>query len=145
CDVLGVDGRQIAWIDNDQARQPGCHPTELVALIETGEGPSLATSHPAALFLPAGGHHQDHLAVHQAALAATRPGPRDGRPLPRLIAGYEGPDDRWITAGQPRPLLVDISDHLDTKTKALDCYISQLRADPHPRSPIKITAADVAA
>lgn len=112
CDVLGVGRRHIAWIDDDRAAAPGRYLADLVALIEIGSGPSLATTRPDALFLPAGGHHQDHQAVHRAALAAARPGGCAARPAPRLVAGYDGPEDRaWLAPGQRRPLLVDTAPH----------------------------------
>ncbi len=146
CDALGVARRQVAWIDDDRAAAPGLYLTELVTLIEAGPGPSLATSRPAALFVPAGGHHQDHQAVHRAGLAAARPGGCPGRPVPRLVAGYDGPEDRaWLSSGQPRPMAVDTSAAWPVKRKALECYPSQLRPAPHPRSIEKIRAQDEAA
>jgi LmbE family N-acetylglucosaminyl deacetylase len=146
CDVLGVGDREIAWVDDDRAADPAAHLPDLIALIETGARASLAASRPAALFIPAGGHHQDHQAVHLAALAAIRPGPRAGRPLPRIVLGYDGPEDRvWTTAAMPRPVMVDITPTLPAKTTALGCYASQMRDDPHPRSLEKIHALDRAA
>ncbi|TDD31235.1 GlcNAc-PI de-N-acetylase [Actinomadura sp. KC06] len=146
CTVLQVARRRLAWIDTDRAHGLPSWPAEIVRLIESGEEVSLAASRPAALFLPAGGHHHDHRAVHAAALAAVRPGHRPDRPLPKLVAGYDGPEDRcWSTADAARPLVVDISDYTPTKTKALRCYASQLRDDPHPRSLAKVTALDLAA
>lgn len=146
CDVLGVDRRRVAWLDDERATSPSAHLPELVALIESGPDVSLAVSRPAALFIPAGGHHQDHQAVHLAALAAVRPGFRAGRPLPRVVLGYDGPEDRaWLAGPSPRPVLVDITPMLQTKAKALACYRSQLREDPHPRSVEKIQAQDCAA
>jgi LmbE family N-acetylglucosaminyl deacetylase len=146
CDVLGVSRRQIAWTDDDRAAAPWRYLTDLVTLIEAGPGPSLATTRPAALFLPAGGHHQDHDVVCRAALAAARPGGCAGRPVPRLVAGYDGPEDRaWLSSGQPRPLAVDTSAAWPAKHKALECYPSQLRPAPHPRSIEKIHAQDQAA
>jgi hypothetical protein len=128
-----------------------CSPSRAAArtsrtLIEAGPGPSLATTRPAALFLPAGGHHQDHDAVCRAGLAAARPGGCAARPVPRLVAGYDGPEDRaWLSAGKPRPLAVDTSAAWPAKRKALECYPSQLRPAPHPRSIEKIHAQDQAA
>jgi LmbE family N-acetylglucosaminyl deacetylase len=146
CDVLGVGRRHIAWIDDDRATAPGRYLADLVALIETGPGPSLATTRPDALFLPAGGHHQDHRAVHRAALAAARPGGSAARPTPRLVAGYDGPEDRaWLAPARHRPLLVDTSAAWPAKRKALGCYATQIRFDPHPRSIEKIHAQDIAA
>jgi LmbE family N-acetylglucosaminyl deacetylase len=146
CDALGVARRRIAWTDDDRAAAPWRYLTDLVTLIEAGPGPSLATTRPAALFLPAGGHHQDHDAVCRAALAAARPGGSLGRPIPRLVAGYDGPEDRaWLGLGQLRPLAVDTSTTWPAKRKALECYPSQVRPAPHPRSIEKIHAQDQAA
>ena len=146
CDALGVSRRQIAWTDDDRAAAPWRYLTDLVTLIEAGPGPSLAATRPAALFVPAGGHHQDHDVVCRAALAAARPGGCAGRPVPRLVAGYDGPEDRaWLSSGQSRPLAVDTSAAWPAKRKALECYPSQLRPAPHPRSIEKIHALDQAA
>jgi LmbE family N-acetylglucosaminyl deacetylase len=146
CDALGVKRRQVAWTDDGRAAAPWLYLTDLVTLIEAGPGPSLATTRPAALFLPAGGHHQDHDAVCRAGLAAARPGGCAARPVPRLVAGYDGPEDRaWLSAGKPRPLAVDTSAAWPAKRKALECYPSQLRPAPHPRSIEKIHAQDQAA
>jgi len=57
CDVLGVHDRKIAWIDDDRARNPAAYLPDLIALIEHGPVPSLATSQPAAVFVPAASHH----------------------------------------------------------------------------------------
>lgn len=146
CDALGVAHRQIAWTDDERAAAPWRYLTDLVTLIEGGSGPSLAATRPAALFLPAGGHHQDHDAVCRAALAAARPGGCCGRLVPRLVAGYDGPEDRsWLGLGQPRPLTLDTSAAWPAKRKALECYTSQVRPAPHPRSIEKIHAQDQAA
>jgi LmbE family N-acetylglucosaminyl deacetylase len=146
CDALGVGQRRVAWVDDERAASPESFFPDLVTLIESGELVSLGASCPAALFLPAGGHHQDHRAVHLAGLAAVRPGFRNGRPLPRVVLGYDGPEDRaWLAGPMPRPVIIDITPIIEVKAKALACYGSQLRANPHPRSVEKIQAQDCAA
>jgi LmbE family N-acetylglucosaminyl deacetylase len=147
CTVLGVRNRLVAWIDTEQARCPSSHVRDLIALIETGQCPSLATTAPALVLLPtAECHHQDHLAVHQAALAAVRPGHRHARPLPRIVAGYDGPEDQaWRASAAARPIVVDTTAVAEVKDKALRCYASQLRKEPHPRSLGSIEALDRAA
>lgn len=146
CDALGVAGRRIAWTDTSQAASPWVHVTELVMLIEAGPGPSLAVTRPAALFIPAGGHHQDHRAVHEAGLAAARPGGCPARPATRIVAGYDGPEDRaWTGHGRQRPVVIDTTAAWPAKRKALECYTSQLRPAPHPRSIEKIRVQDQAA
>ena len=147
CSVLGVHQHHVAWVDTDRAAHPGTYLPELVALIESGPGPCLHTSRPHLLFIPtADAHHQDHQAVHTAALAAARPGAADTRWIPPLVLGYDGPEDRsWRAADEPRTVVVDTSTAWPTKEKALLCYTSQLREAPHPRSTAKIRAFDEAA
>ena len=146
CDVLGVAERRIAWIDDDCARNPAAHLPELVALIESGPRPCLRTTRPQALLIPAGGsHHQDHQAVHQAGRAAARPGAGGHLPGPRVVLGFDGPEDRaWGHAAEGWPVMVDTTDTWAAKEKALGCYSSQLRQDPHPRSTGRIRALDIA-
>ena len=146
CAILGVRNREIAWIDTAAARNPAGHAHELVALIEHGCGPSLATTRPALLLIPAAeAHHQDHRTVHRAALAAVRPGYRAERPLPRIVAGYDGPEDQtWRACDTARPLLIDTTAVAEVKYKALRSYPTQLRTPPHPRSLEIVTALDTA-
>jgi LmbE family N-acetylglucosaminyl deacetylase len=147
CCVLGVHEHQVAWVNDDRAARPGSYLPELISLIESGSGPSLRTCHPHALFLPTrDSHHQDHRAVHDAAIAAARPGTPELRWVPGTVIGYDGPEDRcWRAADGARPVLVDTTDFWPAKEKALRCYASQLREDPHPRSIPKIRALDEAA
>ena len=76
----------------------------------------------------------DHRIVAQAALTAARPLP--GRKSVRLYAGealssseYAAPTDRFVPN-----TYVDIEASLETKKKALACYIGEVRDWPHPRS-----------
>ncbi|MGC5000719.1 PIG-L deacetylase family protein [Streptomyces sp. DT195] len=144
CTVLGVTSHHTAWIDTDAATNPGAHMAELVHLIEAGPRISLRALRPAALLIPAAGSfHQDHRAVHAAALAAARPSAH----APRIVLGYVGPEDAAWAQPTPalRPLAVDISTVWEVKAKALSCYGSQLRQSPHPRSLDIIRALDTAA
>jgi LmbE family N-acetylglucosaminyl deacetylase len=147
CEVLGVADYRIAWKDVPQAANPGAYLTELITLIERGPGISLAACRPRLVIIPNGtAHHQHHRAVHDAALAAARPGGAGSRWVPSVVLGYDGPEDRsWLAAGASRPLAVDITGFARVKEKALRCYASQLRNAPHPRSPEKIAALDEAA
>ena len=146
CAVLGVAEHRIAWVDDEYARNPAAHLPELIALIESGPGPSLRTTRPHGLLIPAGGsHHQDHQAVHQAGRAAARPGAAGHPHGPRVVLGFEGPEDRaWGHAGARWPVVVDTTSSWAVKEKALRCYSSQMRDDPHPRSTSRIHALDVA-
>ena len=146
CDVLGVHDRKVGWIDGDRGRNPAAHLPDLVALIEHGAGPSLDTSRPAAVFVPARGHHPDRQAVCQAALVAVCPGRRRKQFLPRLVLGYDSPEDRVrITADGARPVLVDITGTAAVKGEAQGCYVTHVHEDLDPRSLPKIQAMDQAA
>ena len=146
CDVLGVADRGVAWVDTPEAVDPGTYLGQLVGRIEFGPGLSVRSCQPKAVFVPtADAHHQDHRAVHHAAMAAVRPGDPDCRAIPYTVIGYEGPEDRaWLAACTPGQVLVDTSVWWPTKVKALGCYGSQMRAEPHPRSIGKIRAFDEA-
>lgn len=92
---------------------------------------------PTVLYLPFPGDlHEDHRVIYRSSLVAARPiGPhRIGE-----IYCYETPSEtEWApyAAGQnfvPNRY-VDVSETIETKVKALECYNSQLRPYPHPRS-----------
>jgi N-acetylglucosamine malate deacetylase 1 len=145
CDALGAAGRAIAWTGSDRARSPGSYLRDLVTLIDSGPGISLAATRPAALFIPAGSSfHQDHQAVHQAGIAAARPGGR-AWPAPRIVLGFTGPEDSWSARPDPQPVTVDTTGSWTAKEQALLAYGSQLRDDTHPRSIRQIRAIDTAA
>lgn len=80
--------------------------------------------------------HLDHWAINRAAQVACRP--RSGSTVRRLLA-YETPSEtEW---GNVRPgeafvpnWFVDISRFLEQKLRAMQCYASQLKSFPDPRS-----------
>jgi N-acetylglucosamine malate deacetylase 1 len=83
-------------------------------------------------YLPEPTHNLDHRRTYEAALSALRP---CGRPLPDLIALYEGTVPAWQSpAGGGGSLFVDVADTLETKIAALHAHTSQLRVYPHPTS-----------
>ncbi|MQS38310.1 PIG-L deacetylase family protein [Streptomyces katsurahamanus] len=144
CTVLGVASHHIAFTGSPAATDPGARMAELVHLIESGPGLSLRTLRPAGLLIPAdGSFHQDHRAVHDAAVAAARP----SEYAPALVLGYRGPEDTlWTSqAGARGTVAVDTSGVSETKAKALSAYTTQMRSAPHPRSPETIAALDRAA
>ncbi|PZG45048.1 GlcNAc-PI de-N-acetylase [Spongiactinospora gelatinilytica] len=142
CDALGVAKRDVAWT-GARARHPGSCPRDLVTLIELDHSLSLHALRPTALLIPADGtFHQDHIAVHQAALAAARPRGTCG-PVPRIVLGYTGPEDRAWTAREG-VVHVDTTAAWPRKEKALNCYVSQLRRHCHPRNLDRIHAFDMA-
>lgn len=145
CDALGAAGRLIGWADDDRARSPGLYMRDLVTLIDSGSDISLAAVRPAALLIPsASSFHQDHQAVHQAGIAAARPGGLT-RHAPRIVLGFTGPEDGWSSVPDNRPVFVDTTASWPAKEKALQAYGSQLREDTHPRSISQIRLIDAAA
>lgn len=92
---------------------------------------------PEVLFLPFGGDiHLDHQLVFLSGLVASRP---HGSWHPRAIYAYETlSETNWnapyVTASFVPTTYYDISAHLETKLRAMQCFASQLRAFPHERS-----------
>lgn len=86
----------------------------------------------------AGDLNIDHRLTHQATLTCFRPQPLSAG-KPRDILSFEVPSSTgWAGSGpdavfQPN-LYIDITAELDTKTKALRAYQTEMREWPHPRS-----------
>jgi len=76
-------------------------------------------------------HHQDHQFVCNATIAALRPTPYDNVVFKSM---YEyGYYEAWNPMNQVKmsKVYIDISDYVDIKVKAFECYQSQQKA--HPR------------
>jgi LmbE family N-acetylglucosaminyl deacetylase len=92
---------------------------------------------PNILYLPHRGDiHADHQVVYQAALVAARP--INGCSVNQILCYETLSETEWSdpfgdSAFIPT-VFVDITDYLDYKLKAMNCYQSQLKQPPHPRS-----------
>ncbi len=90
----------------------------------------------------AGDLNVDHGVIHRAVLTATRP--IAGQPV-RDIYAFEVPSStEWAfqriePAFRPN-VFVDISGTIEAKIAAMECYESEARAFPHPRSPEALRA-----
>jgi len=77
----------------------------------------------------------DHRIVHQAVVTAVRPLP--GQTVAEILAGETNSATEWAGPGfvsfQPTDFF-DIGATLERKVRALECYESELRQWPHPRS-----------
>lgn len=98
---------------------------------------AVEASEPSLVLIPFPDRHADHRAVFDAAMVATRP-IGVGRQI-RTLAMYETVSETFWNAPGAEPsfvptMHVDISDHLETKLQAMQCYASQLQPDPGPRS-----------
>ena len=107
----------------------------------------IASHRPAAIYT----HHPgdlnvDHGVVFRAVLTATRPGTTSVE-VPDLYAFEVASSTEWSfqrIAPPFRPnVFVDISAALDKKIAAMECYRSERRSAPHPRSPdaLRVAAA----
>jgi LmbE family N-acetylglucosaminyl deacetylase len=84
------------------------------------------------VYIPYPGHNHDHRAMHQAAVAALRPGAHPGV---KLIAMYEYVYPGWAQWTAPGGrLYVDISQFIETKLAAVEAYVSQAKSGPSPLS-----------
>ena len=78
----------------------------------------------------------DHRIVHEAVITACRPLP--GSPVRRIFSFEARSSTEWSTPaiGVPfRPTrYVDVSAHFAAKVEAFECYATEIRPFPHPRS-----------
>jgi LmbE family N-acetylglucosaminyl deacetylase len=78
----------------------------------------------------------DHQICNRAVLTATRP--VDGMTVKEIYAFEIPSSSEWSFQSLGRSFrgnyFVDISETLDTKIKAMECYRSEIRNFPHPRS-----------
>jgi LmbE family N-acetylglucosaminyl deacetylase len=129
--VMGV--RDVQYLDYPA---PKLDTVPRCALADAIDG-VLQSLKPDMLFLPHRGDlHADHRAVHQAALVAARPNGRHR--IGRLLSYETLSETEWgspVSADAFLPtVFVNIADFLEPKLRALECYRSQLKDFPHPRS-----------
>ncbi|MGO9088649.1 MAG: PIG-L deacetylase family protein [Candidatus Sulfotelmatobacter sp.] len=84
----------------------------------------------------------DHAVIHRAVLTATRPTP--GQPV-REIYAFEVPSSTEWAFQRIEPsfrpnVFVDVTRTLEAKIAAMECYESEARKFPHPRSPEALRA-----
>lgn len=89
-----------------------------------------------------GDMHLDHSLVAQAAMVAVRP--INGCSVKEVYSYETLSESEWNTPHSVNSFIpnayVDISEHLEKKKQAMECYQSQLKDFPHPRS-LKAIAA----
>ncbi len=130
-DMLGVSTTQFLDYPCPKTDTvPGCELADTIGRVIR----SLAAS---VVYLPHRGDlHVDHRTVYLAGLVASRP--VNGCPVRRLLS-YETPSEtEWaFPAGDDAfvpTVFVDISDQLEVKIRAMECYQSQLKPFPTLRS-----------
>jgi len=101
---------------------------ELISKIETESEVSLEKIKPTIVAIPSiNSHHQDHIHVFKACIAALRP---LSTPIVNVVISYEAPEhSRWSASGVFQPnLYIDIEKHLTRKITAFYKYKSQIKA-----------------
>lgn len=93
--------------------------------------------HPEIVYTTSGDDvNQDHRIVYNSTLVATRPLP--GNSVRRLLSYEIGPNSRLGLApgscGFVPNVFIDISQYLDKKVEAMECYKTEIQEFPHPRS-----------
>ena len=110
---------------------------DLISKIETKSKVSLAKIKPTIVAIPSiNSHHQDHIHVFKACIAALRP---LNTPVVNTVISYEAPEhSRWSASGVFQPnLYIDIEKHLAHKISAFYKYKSQVRAGGRDKHTIK--------
>lgn len=93
---------------------------------------------PRTVLCPFPDRHLDHRAVFESAMIATRPKNAAGKNI-ETVAAYEVLSSTHWNAADIEPnfapnWFVDVTDHIDQKVDALNCFESQIGEFPDPRS-----------
>ena len=110
---------------------------ELISKIEIESKVSLEKIKPTIVAIPSiNSHHQDHVHVFKACIAALRP---LRTPRADMIISYEVPEhSRWSSSGVFQPnLYIDIEKHLTRKISAFYKYKSQVKVGGRDKHTIK--------
>lgn len=92
-------------------------------------------------------HHEgdlniDHVIIHRAVLTATRP--IAGQPVKEIYAFEVPSSTEWAFQRLESPfrpnVFIDVARTLEAKIAAMECYESEARKFPHPRSPEALRA-----
>lgn len=114
----------------------------LLEVVKIIEG-LVSQSRPDVIYTHHGGDlNIDHGVVYRAVLTATRP--MEGTPVRDVYAFEVASSTEWAFQGlEPsfRPnVFVDVTDTIEAKVEAMECYESEARKFPHPRSPEALRA-----
>lgn len=135
---LSIDDYHIAFPGEEyHLRLDKIPQRDIIAEIENAKV-SLHKSNPTIVAFPSiYSYNQDHRIAAQASFSATRPMPKEFKPLTPLVLSYEEPTDAWTPHESPSPnfFVTLTEDNLKAKITALKLYKTQLREGNHPRSP----------
>ena len=126
--LLNVDDFHLVHDTPDNNRDLDAKPLHsLIEIIESSSPVSLEKIEPTMVAIPTiFSHHQDHVHVHNACIAALRP---ISTPVSDIVLSYEAPEhSRWSAAGVFEPnFFIEIDDVIDQKIQAFSKYKSQIR------------------
>ena len=126
--VLKVDDYHLVHDQSDNNRDLDVEPLHsLIEVIESTSNVSLEKVSPTMVAIPTiFSHHQDHVHVHHACIAALRP---ISTPISNIVLSYEAPEhSRWSVSGVFEPnLFVEIDGVIENKIMAFNKYRSQIR------------------
>ena len=126
--VLKVDNYHLIHDQPDNNRDLDVEPLHsLIEVIESTSNVSLEKIAPTIVAIPTVfSHHQDHVHVHRACIAALRP---ISTPISKIVLSYEAPEhSRWSASGVFEPnFFVEIDDVIENKIMAFNKYHSQVR------------------
>ena len=126
--LLKVDDYHLVHDQSDNNRDLDAEPLHsLIEVIESTSNVSLEKVSPTMVAIPTiFSHHQDHVHVHHACIAALRP---ISTPVSNIVLSYEAPEhSRWSASGVFEPnLFIEIDDVIENKIMAFNKYRSQIR------------------
>ena len=126
--ALKVDDYHLVHEKADDNRDLDAEPLHsLIEVIESTSNVSLEKISPTIVAIPTiFSHHQDHVHVHNACIAALRP---ISTPVSSVVLSYEAPEhSRWSSSGVFEPnFFVEIDDVIENKIVAFSKYSSQVR------------------
>ena len=126
--ALKVDDYHLVHEKADDNRDLDVEPLHsLIEIIESTSNVSLEKISPTIVAIPTiFSHHQDHVHVHNACIAALRP---ISTPVSSVVLSYEAPEhSRWSSSGVFEPnFFVEIDDVIENKIMEFSKYNSQIR------------------
>ncbi|MBN1689303.1 MAG: PIG-L family deacetylase [Candidatus Omnitrophica bacterium] len=135
--ILKLDGFDIVYEDTKKHLRLDTLPRrDLVAKIERESSVSLDKVQPTVVAIPAPSYNQDHVAVFEACLTATRIHAGGKKVSPRTVIVYESPTLCWNEEKRKfHPnFYVDISNYLSIRKRCIQAYKTQKRDSKDPCS-----------
>ena len=138
---LNVDKYETIFDKSDDNRYLDSKPLhQLIEIIESKSCVSIDKTKPTIVAIPTCfSHHQDHIRIFEACIAALRP---MREPLTKIVLSYEAPEhSKWSTTGIFEPnFYVNIDKYIERKIAAFYKYKSQIKLGGRDKNSIKTQA-----